>query len=657
MNENDKNTCKIDISLNEFKDIIFKDEKKKDDDLSPFDYLITSSDYELTIENNNMLVSLNLKVLILKDEPVEVKLFDKNKIIVSANVNKGDIGFNGEYYSFLSKTNGEYNIKIKYLTEIRKLKGLNNIKLNPLSDSEIKVFIPENDNFIVSPYISLSETIQNKNKIVEFYVKKGSIKIIWGNITQKEPEKKIILPAVIHAATQTVVDISDTSVSYNSEVKCNIYQTPVSKLEFTVKNAKIITITGNNIKSYDIDEKSDESIALIDFEYETEGEYIFNVYYEKELGLNENLIKISSMSIKNAERDEGYIIVSSKTVSDLEFNGFNNIRIIDINELPQTLKQNENIKEALKYLVTPFGFDLKLIKHKKIEMPDSVIKNAIFNIVIFKKGIVLHSVFLEIKNSNKPFLQMELIKGVTPLSTFIKGKPVKAIKSENGNMMLSLPKFTSPNESFWIEIILISFNDKLQKNGKFDIILPEFDITISHLYWKLYLPDKFKYKKFKGNIEMLDYFKTEPPYYPYNYTYNSGLSEFAKEKYDETEEEEYLYDDFDDSSSVEMPAPAPMQTMNIAGAVAPVAPKAKVSRSRAVKMKKKAVAPKPVPRPVRKPSAPSGFIQKQVGKIPVKIDIPLIGEIKYYEKLFIEKENIKLSFNYKRTGKDEVKPL
>jgi hypothetical protein len=51
------------------------------------------------------------------------------------------------------------------------------------------------------------------------------------------------------------------------------------------------------------------------------------------------------------------------------------------------------------------------------------------------------------------------------------------------------------------------------------------------------------------------------------------------------------------------------------------------------------------------------FTQKQFGKIPVKIQIPLVGTANYFEKLFIENEQIELNFNYKRSKKDEVEGI
>ncbi len=665
MNKDDKNTCKLDISLDKFKEIIFKEQEKNIKDLSPIDYLITDSNYELSIKNKKMLINLNLKILTLKKELIKIKLLNKTAIVISTNVDNANIGFDGDYYSFFSKSIGEYSINIKYLLNIKELSDLKSIELTALANSKIKLILPYTDNYNISPYIAISETIKNNQKIVDFYVKKENIRILWGNINKKEETKvKKLLTSIIHSNSQTIIDITDSSVSYNSKVTCNIYQTPISKLELVIKDAQIITITGNNIKNYDIKENNGKNQASIYFEHEIEGKYNFNIYYEKELKLNENLINISSLSIKNAERDEGYLTISSKTVSDLEFIDLNNIRIIDINELPDSLKQNKKIKEALKYLITPYEFTLKLIKHKKIAMPESSIKNAIFNTVILKKGVILHSIFLEIKNNSKPFIQIELDKSTIPLSSFIKGKPVKPIKSEDGNIMLSLPKFTSSNQSFWIEVILISTMNKIQKTGSIDIILPKFDITISHLYWKLYLPYKFKYKKFKGNIEKLDYFNTEPPEYPYYY--NDENYDKSYNLMEKAESSSYLYDEFEEAQDFEEEAcittppkrelaklaPAPMPIMSKSMATAgSIAPKQKKRTRKMVKQDTQAN------KPIVKKLSSSGFIQKQVGKIPVKINMPLIGEISYYEKLFVENENIKLSFNYKRTKKEEVKPL
>jgi len=649
-----KNICKIDIPFNEFKDIIFKNDKLSDIESSPFDYLVTESKYELTINNNIMEVNLNLKLSTFKNKFIKIKLLSNTAVVISTKVSDGSLGFDGEYYSFFSKKASDYNINIVYSIPIKKIGELRNIELATIMNSEIKLLLPLDDNYTISSCMGISEKIKNNEKVVDFYVKDRVVKIIWGNINNKKEEKteQKILPPIIHSNSRTIIDITDSSVSYNSKVKCNIYQTPVNKLEFKITNAKIITITGSNIKDYDIKENNNENTALIYFEKEQDGEYEFDIYYEKELKLNEELIDISSLNIKNAERDEGYLVIVSKTVSDLEFINLNNIRVIDINEVPKSLKENLKIKEALKYLITPYNFELKLIKHKKVLMPISVIKNAIFTSVVLKKGIVLNSILLEIKNNDKPFIEMELNNNTIPLSSFIKGKPVKPIKSEDGKMMLSLPKFTSAKESFWIEIILLSTFENMKKTGEIKIILPVFDITISHLYWKLYLPEKFKYKNFKGNIEKLNYFKTEPPYYPYGYQ-EDDYDDYYEDDYDDYDEEDY------DSFGEEIDEPEPV----MASMMMEMAPSPKRTLSRGVKERKRAkkvAAPAPAPVPARaivKKAVSGSFIQKQTGKIPVKINIPLVGSINYYEKLFVENESIKLNFNYKKLGKEEVKPL
>jgi len=643
-----ENRCNITLPISEFKQLIFKEEEKNE---SPIKYLVKKSEYKLKTDKNSVLILYNLDIVVLTKDEITINLFNKEVILLSSKVNRGSIGFNGDYYSFFTKGVGEYKLEIIYEQSINTIGNFKDIVLDNFVNSLISISFPKDEEYKIPTAISISEVVKDNENFVKAYVKPEKITISWGVVNKKREREEVkVLPTIIHSTIDTLIDINERSISCRSKVDLVVYQTPILNFSLEIHNAQVIDIKGDYIKRYDVSDSFPQTVTIY-FEHEVEDDYDLTIYYEKELNLDDKIIDIPALFIPNIEREEGFLILKSKMGTDIKIKESNNIISIDNDELPHYLKRESNIKESFKYLVAPYSISLEIIKHKEIEMLVSLINNAIFTTTLLKKGIILTKVNLEVKNNSKPFMKIKLPENSIPLSSFIKGNPIKPIRGDDGSMMLPLPKFSSSDEFFWIEFIWLNSFKKMAKSGKINLKLADIDMPISHFYWNLYLPENFKYKNFKGNIEKLDSFKTTPPYIPYN-----DDIQFPKEGYDEYYDED---DDFEDEVMAEMPMmeeveeKQEMSKMFSGGNIPTPAPRVRSMRPKLKKMAKPR-APKPIPRKVNKKS--SSFVQKQVGKLPVKISIPLIGDITYYEKLFVE-DKIYLNFDYKKKGRDKVKPL
>jgi hypothetical protein len=83
---------------------------------------------------------------------------------------------------------------------------------------------------------------------------------------------------------------------------------------------------------------------------------------------------------------------------------------------------------------------------------------------------------------------------------------VKPVKGEDDSIMIPIDKSSDGEKFFEIKFLFNIELEKMDDTGEIEIKLGSLDIPIKKLYWELYFPDIYKYKKFKGNLEKVDTF-------------------------------------------------------------------------------------------------------------------------------------------------------
>ncbi|KAJ5066159.1 remodeling and spacing factor 1 [Anaeramoeba ignava] len=235
-----------------------------------------------------------------------------------------------------------------------------------------------------------------------------------------------------------------------------------------------------------------------------EGDYNLNVITELPMESSSGKIYLPVFKNLNVHRDKGWIGITGKTNSEINEKNCTTLAKIDVNELPEAMKQRslgENLLFAYKFLIPLYNLLMEVIQHLETDVLIAVIDEAHIaatqtnSAMIFKCSLVL-------RNTQRQYLRMKVVdKNFHLWSTLASSKPVKPTIDRTNNIMIPLEKRGANAEPFTIEIIYVCPSTVMKGNGKIRVNFPLFDLPINELFITLFLPRNFKYSEFAGTLK------------------------------------------------------------------------------------------------------------------------------------------------------------
>jgi len=157
---------------------------------------------------------------------------------------------------------------------------------------------------------------------------------------------------------------------------------------------------------------------------------------------------------------------------------------------------------GFKYLKHPMSLLIDVKKHEDVPVLVATVDVADMTTLLTKDGKILTRVLLSMRNNMKQFLRAELPPSSELWSTFVAGKPVKPGRDEDGRILVPLEKSMSgSSENFLVEMIYLTKGKPLGNKGRYGIELCKLDLPVTHLQWSLYLPEKYRFRDFEGNVD------------------------------------------------------------------------------------------------------------------------------------------------------------
>ncbi len=135
---------------------------------------------------------------------------------------------------------------------------------------------------------------------------------------------------------------------------------------------------------------------------------------------------------------------------------------------------------------------------KKLLWQQRGIERAEADSVITEKGTIMTKVTYLVKNTQGQFLRIRLPEDSKLLSAFLNGKEVQPASDKE---YLLIPIEKSSQTAFPIEIAFLSRREPFRIMGSYGVLLPENDIPVEELFWRLYTPVNYQILRFSGNME------------------------------------------------------------------------------------------------------------------------------------------------------------
>ncbi|MFH1437595.1 MAG: hypothetical protein ABIJ56_17950 [Pseudomonadota bacterium] len=328
----------------------------------------------------------------------------------------------------------------------------------------------------------------------------------WEEVKLPGEEKKKEKPRLF-ATMNTLLSVGEGLVLGRSVVDYSIVQGEVEELEVLVPNDIVINnVTGTELKDWSVDKKDGSRILSAFLSYKVSGSYSLTIEYEKSMGKTSAVVKAPELKVLGVERETGFFGVAARTNVEISAEDFSGVTQIDPKEAQHYVISSSPrpVLLAYKYLKHPFDIVLDVKKHFDVSVLIAAIDMADIKSVVTEDGKYLTAAVFLVRNNMKQFLKVELPDESEVWSTYVAGKPVKPGKDKKGRILVPLENSQQgPGDmaSFAVEVVYLSRIPEMEKKGRADLKLLKVDIPVSHMQWSLFLPEKYRYRKFDGNVE------------------------------------------------------------------------------------------------------------------------------------------------------------
>jgi hypothetical protein len=208
--------------------------------------------------------------------------------------------------------------------------------------------------------------------------------------------------------------------------------------------------------------------------------------------------------VEGAQRETGEVAVEGVGTLELTATESGTLRRMDSSEASSSLRSlgKDPILAAFRYhrrVGEGPGLRLDVKRFPSASVLAAVAERAAVTTLATTEGRRLTEVTLTVRNHAQPFLKLALPGGSTLVSAEVAGETAKPVQGEDGTRVPLLRAGFKPNGPYAVSFVYLEPGTPFAKKGEAEMRLPRLDIPITLLTWELFLPDRYRVKKFEGN--------------------------------------------------------------------------------------------------------------------------------------------------------------
>jgi hypothetical protein len=209
-------------------------------------------------------------------------------------------------------------------------------------------------------------------------------------------------------------------------------------------------------------------------------------------------------AVQGAQRETGEVAWEAIGTVDLTATEAGPLRRLDVSEVTTSLSSlaRSPLLAAFRYQRrgderVPVAFVVR--RFADAAVLGAAAEDATITTLVSSEGRALTEFILRVKNRGQLFLKVGLPKGATLLSAEVAGEPVKPVDAPDGaRVPLVRPGFR-PSGAYTVSFVYVESGSSFGKKGDGEMKLPRLDVPVEMLHWELFLPDRYKVKRFDGD--------------------------------------------------------------------------------------------------------------------------------------------------------------
>ncbi|MDM8523150.1 hypothetical protein QUF80_07250 [Desulfococcaceae bacterium HSG8] len=381
------------------------------------------------------------------------------------------------------------------------------LPLVEIPGSEVMLHVPDTDTEArFDPGVALDTLHKEDGDMIRGYVPAVSgVNIRWLKRNEEKKEVPLKMSATIH----TYISLEEKGANCQSEVTFRILQGETNFFRIRVPNAvDILEVSAPGdagaISQWFTEDLEDSRMIHIYTAYQQNENFRFRFIYERTETRSDYQFSVPQLLPQSVERYENLIAVGSEVSVEISEADASHIERRDVRFLPRDIGQFAKSHALFYYkaLSGDFRLGFNVRSHEKAPMVTTRIERVEADSVLTEAGTLMTKAAYYIKNNHAQFLRLKLPGNSKLLSAFLKGQEVQPVL--DGEHLL-IPISKSAEKAFPAEIAFLTNSEHFSISGSDSLRLPENELPIGELSWRLYTPTNYQMLYFGGNIERVKY--------------------------------------------------------------------------------------------------------------------------------------------------------
>lgn len=338
--------------------------------------------------------------------------------------------------------------------------------------------------------------------------------IRWTLTLPEEPASAEVSEPVLQAQVQTLAQVGDGAVRFQSLIELEVLRAPVREFFLDVPTGQIVTdLRAPRLVLQDSSdtEAGHERLRVV-LEQAVEGKLRIELRSEAQLD-EEGRATLRAPRLVGALRDQGHLAIAPLTNVEIATPEVEGARRVDPREIPLELTQRASraVVHAFHYAGTEPRVELVVTKHPELPVLTTLVDRATFLVLVTEDGQRYVQGRYTVRNAQQQFLRVELGEGEELLSALLEEEPVKPAQGGERQVLIPLRRAQSPAEAesaFTVELVTRTAQAALGERGALAIGLPRVELPVAYLTCELHLPRGYVYDDFEGTLREVDGFQT-----------------------------------------------------------------------------------------------------------------------------------------------------
>jgi hypothetical protein len=300
---------------------------------------------------------------------------------------------------------------------------------------------------------------------------------------------------------KTLISVGDADLKMTAIVDVTVVRGEPDRLElklpegFAVTNASGSALTTSEERP---------GILALGIQHPAERRHQFLVSLERAGTATDASFQMALPSLVNAERETGEVAVEAVGTVELVATETDVLRRMDVREANSALRAltRSPLLAALRYHrrgAEPPVVALNVTRFPDAPVVAAVAERAVVTTLATAEGRTLTEVALRMRNRAQPFLRVELPEGASIVSAEVDGQAAKPAQGTGGARIPLLRPGFRPSGPYMVSFVYMQSTAPFARKGRAELTLPKMDVPVSLVEWEMFLPERYRVKRFEGD--------------------------------------------------------------------------------------------------------------------------------------------------------------